>query len=389
MQSGSSNGSSLVDWRIATEFLPGGSHLHYGQGSSIELWQRPENSFLGEGTYGEVWKEQCVSSPQGEGKVRAVKKIPKGRQKVTERELRAMAAFSTPSDPHFLEYRRYLVQLYGWFENDSDIFISMELVPRGSLEDHIKGRSLSEPEVAIITVQISRALRLIHGTGFAHRDLKPGNILVAKTAPYWWVKVADFGIAKSTQGTQLNTLGRGTFTYMAPEVFAATNPYSLAYSVAVDIWSLGALAFCLIVGRPPFQNPQEAWRFTEGFFPFPGEALSQFRAEVFDLIFLAMSGNPARRPTAMGLLGHPWLQPYGIDVDRICEGLICSPPSATDFTASQGHSWNEMASNPWTEPAQAPQISSTIQPYIMAPRLPSRRSRLAAALISQVMGSFK
>ncbi|KAK8002074.1 hypothetical protein PG991_014296 [Apiospora marii] len=293
MQSGSSNGSSLVDWRIATEFLPGGSHLHYGQGSSIELWQRPENSFLGEGTYGEVWKEQCVSSPQGEGKVRAVKKIPKGRQKVTERELRAMAAFSTPSDPHFLEV------------------------------DHIKGRSLSEPEVAIITVQISRALRLIHGTGFAHRDLKPGNILVAKTAPYWWVKVADFGIAKSTQGTQLNTLGRGTFTYMAPEVFAATNPYSLAYSVAVDIWSLGALAFCLIVGRPPFQNPQEAWRFTEGFFPFPGEALSQFRAEVFDLIFLAMSGNPARRPTAMGLLGHPWLQPYGIDVDRICEGLIC------------------------------------------------------------------
>lgn len=65
------------------------------------------------------------------------------------------------------------MQFFGWFQSANKIFIAMELVPYRSLQEYLRQVPFVEIEAATITVQTARALRLIHGMGFAHRDLKP------------------------------------------------------------------------------------------------------------------------------------------------------------------------------------------------------------------------
>lgn len=65
------------------------------------------------------------------------------------------------------------MQFFGWFQSPNDIFIAMELVPHRSLQEYVRQVAFVEIEAATIIVQTARALRLIHGMGFAHRDLKP------------------------------------------------------------------------------------------------------------------------------------------------------------------------------------------------------------------------
>lgn len=129
--------------------------------------------------------------------------------------------------------------------------------------------------------------------------------------------MADFGIAKSTQGTQLNTSMTGTLEYMAPELFEENTPSSQSYSPAVDIWSLGAVIFCLFTQAPPFKNLPAAWKFANGYAPFPEEKLAQFSPGVLALVLKTMKGDPNQRPAPKELLEDAWLQPHGRYVDRV------------------------------------------------------------------------
>lgn len=129
-------------------------------------------------------------------------------------------------------------------------FFCMEYVPQ-SLDQRIRSGTVTAEEAACIVCKIAHAVEYLHQKGIIHRDLKPSNILLDEEGePY----VTDFGLAKifasDSHLTQTGTIA-GTPSYMAPE--QASGKTSQVDN-ASDIYSLGAVLYELLTGRPPFRG---------------------------------------------------------------------------------------------------------------------------------------
>ncbi|EGO57475.1 hypothetical protein NEUTE1DRAFT_41361 [Neurospora tetrasperma FGSC 2508] len=264
----------LKDWRIGSAFdehHPNAKLRHHAvPGGAFEQW-RPIH-LLGEGTFGEVYKEKCEHGffP---GKLRAVKRISKeqaGFLKSSQRELQALATFSKKNDP-----RQYI--------DDNAPF--------------------PETEGSLIAKQVAIGLRYMHQTGFLHRDLKPLNILIDTPGPGWKVKLADFGIARNIAGPTLYTHYIGTYGYIAPELFESSD----AYTAAVDIWALGAIVFCMCTGSPPFEQPQYLLQYRAGIRCFPSQVLGLSTGFCIDFIMGTMHANSRQRMDMDEIMDHEWL----------------------------------------------------------------------------------
>jgi serine/threonine protein kinase len=105
---------------------------------------------------------------------------------------------------------------------------------------------LSPDEAGPLLRQVADALVAAHAAGIVHRDVKPSNIMVARDGR---VKLADFGIARTATDPALTQTGlvTGSPAYLAPEVAAGQRG-----DESVDVWSLGATAFHVLAGRPPY-----------------------------------------------------------------------------------------------------------------------------------------
>jgi eukaryotic-like serine/threonine-protein kinase len=127
------------------------------------------------------------------------------------------------------------------------LYLSMEYFPGRTLSQVITQRGVVPlSDCKDYLSQICDGLAAAHDAGVVHRDLKPGNVLVGERNA---IKVIDFGLAKATAVEGLTATGAllGTPHYMAPEQIRGKNVDARA-----DIYSLGALAFHLLSGRPPF-----------------------------------------------------------------------------------------------------------------------------------------
>ena len=145
---------------------------------------------------------------------------------------------------------------YGHTE-DGVFYYVMEYLPGKSLEDLVKEHGpLPAERVVHFLRQTCRALREAHHLGLVHRDLKPANIFAAKVGGVYDVaKLLDFGLVKQTyadpqQATTLTQAGGfgGSPLYMAPEQATAYDEVD----GRGDIYSLGAVAYFLLTGKPPF-----------------------------------------------------------------------------------------------------------------------------------------
>lgn len=126
----------------------------------------------------------------------------------------------------------------GW-----DILIKTEMLQ--SLVDYSNDNPLGEDEIIKLGVDISRAISFCSKHGIIHRDIKPDNIYVSASGDF---KLGDFGIATFVEETQYDMSRKGTYSYMAPEVFHGDN-----YGTMVDIYSLGLVMYKLLnYGRNPF-----------------------------------------------------------------------------------------------------------------------------------------
>ena len=140
-----------------------------------------------------------------------------------------------------------IVGVFDSGEDDGVPFIVMEQLSGRTLADRIAEGPLSEADARQLTLEILSALEASHEEGILHRDLKPGNVMLTEKGV---AKVADFGIAKVTEGLDLTTSGLtlGTPAYLAPERVAGEPA-----TPSTDVYSAGVVLYEMLSGKKPFE----------------------------------------------------------------------------------------------------------------------------------------
>jgi serine/threonine protein kinase len=197
------------------------------------------------------------------------------------REARLAARLSHPN----------VVSVFDAGEYDGRPYIVMELVEGETLAE--RGRVPLE-EARALALQAARGLAHAHDAGLIHRDIKPGNLLVRVDGT---LKIADFGIARAAETTALTKAGTvlGTAAYLAPEQALGEE-----VTPAADVYSLGAVLYELLTGRPPFEfdsladlaEQQRAMAITP-----VRELAPQVPRDLEDLVMRCLARNPAYRPS--------------------------------------------------------------------------------------------
>jgi serine/threonine-protein kinase len=167
--------------------------------------------------------------------------------------------------------------------------------------EYVPGTTLAEldripPEEAVgLAVQACRGLAHAHGKGLVHRDVKPQNLLLRDDGT---VKVADFGIARAAETTALTQVGTvlGTAAYLSPEQALGEE-----VTAAADIYSLGAVLYELLTGRPPYEFESLAdlgAKQTSGQIAPVSELAPRVPRHVEDAVMRSLARNPAYRPAS-------------------------------------------------------------------------------------------
>ena len=200
------------------------------------------------------------------------------------REAQAAANLSHPN----------IVPVFDWGEDNGTYFIVMELVDGTSLADMLRGgRTLTASHSATLMAQVAAALGYAHRNGVVHRDVKPGNILIASDGQ---VKVTDFGIAQAMSvEDQLAEEGSvmGTATYFSPE-----QAEGAPVDGRSDIYSLGVVLYEMLAGRPPFIGDSPvavSSQHVHGTVPPPAEFNSAIPADLQAIVMEALAKSPERR----------------------------------------------------------------------------------------------
>ncbi len=145
----------------------------------------------------------------------------------------------------------HIVPLYDTWTDEDGAHLVMRLLRGGSLKDLLASGPLEPENIVELVRQVASALDAAHRQGIIHRDLKPSNILFDEDGNAY---LSDFGIAKNLEAEiTLTPTGAilGTPAYMAPEQIRGEKLTNLS-----DVYSLGAVIYELLVGRPPFSDQE-------------------------------------------------------------------------------------------------------------------------------------
>lgn len=260
----------------------------------------------------------------------AVKRVNFTNKEMRQQMLRDIKILSEGHDvPGLLSFLgAYLVP------EREQIAIVLEYMDGGTLADVLKklGR-LPEDALATITARLLQGLVFMHSRHMVHRDIKPANILMSRSGE---AKLSDFGISATAEHTLAQCLTyTGTVTYMSPERLE-----NKPYNFKADIWSLGLVLVECLTGRYPFEagaagGPMELIIHVlqdEVPLPPPGSISEPCR----DFLSSCLARDPARRPPAAALLGHPWLAAAGrVDVRGLMGGLAQQPDERLEEIACQ------------------------------------------------------
>ncbi|MFC1500024.1 protein kinase [Candidatus Zixiibacteriota bacterium] len=199
---------------------------------------------IGAGGMGEVW----LAEDQMLERNVAIKLLPRHSAAKEEdrirfiREAKAAAQLDHPN----------ITQVYEIGEEEGELFIAMAHIGGGSLKerlDTLEGGTLPLADILDWSVQAAEGLAEAHRNGVVHRDIKPDNLMLSESGV---VKITDFGLARLEKSTNLTAEGAtlGTVNYMSPE-------QALGDEVdhRTDLFSLGAMMYELVSGRPPFDGP--------------------------------------------------------------------------------------------------------------------------------------
>ncbi|CAE6463451.1 unnamed protein product [Rhizoctonia solani] len=270
--------------------------------------------FLGEGGFARVY--EVLDARGGRHAIKCVAKTSlkskKSRTKLYA-EIKLHRALQHPNIVGFEEC----------FEDDDNVYMTLELCEVGSMMDMLRRRKrYTEPEARFFLIQVIGACQYMHSHQVIHRDLKLGNLFLDREMN---VKVGDFGLAALIEkpGERKKTIC-GTPNYIAPEVLFDT---ANGHSFEVDTWSIGVILYTLVVGKPPFQTKDVKTiykRIRDNKYEFPPER--PISPDAQNLISAILTPVPEERPSLIEILEHPFFT----------QGIIPShiPISAQDVAPS-------------------------------------------------------
>jgi serine/threonine-protein kinase len=247
------------------------------------------------------------------------------------REARAAAGLNHPN----------IVSVFDFGQDDGSYFIVMEYVDGVTLRDIIRSDGPMDPARAIeIGTDVAAALGVAHRHGVVHRDVKPGNVLIAGPVPErsagpvpersaGTVKVADFGIARAGDPRDSLTMTgavMGTATYLSPEQ-AQGHPIDHRS----DLYSLGVVLYEMLAGRPPFAGATPVaiayQHLTETPVP-PSTHNSNVPAALDAVVLRAMEKDPDARPGSADELRSELLAAARADEPE--PTVVVAPPAAVE-----------------------------------------------------------
>ena len=193
----------------------------------------------------------------------------------------------------------HVVPVYDVDEVDGVLFIAMRYVRGSTLQQLLRDSGpLSVAETGRIVGQVASALDAAHAAGLVHRDVKPANVLLAE--PDGHVYLGDFGLAKPMCSASTTRTGffLGTADYSAPEQIEGR-----PLDARADVYSLGAVAFHCLTGRPPFTRDTE-FAVLQAHLGDPPPLVSELRpdlpVEVDRVVATALAKSPEARYASAG-----------------------------------------------------------------------------------------
>ncbi|KAH8582407.1 calcium calmodulin-dependent kinase with a kinase domain and 4 calmodulin like EF hands [Cryptosporidium sp. chipmunk genotype I] len=260
----------------------------------INQYYNLENT-IGRGSWGEV----KIAVQKATGIRRAAKKIPKYFVEDVDRfkqEIEIMKSLDHPN----------IIRLYETFEDNTDIYLVMELCTGGELfERVVHKRVFRESDAARIMKDVLSAVAYCHKLNVAHRDLKPENFLFLTDSPDSPLKLIDFGLAARFKPGKMMRTKVGTPYYVSPQVLEGL------YGPECDEWSAGVMMYVLLCGYPPFSAPTDSevmLKIREGTFTFPEKDWLNVSPQAESLIRRLLTKSPKQRITSLQALEHEWFE---------------------------------------------------------------------------------
>ncbi|KAJ1309149.1 hypothetical protein OPQ81_004822 [Rhizoctonia solani] len=212
---------------------------------------------------------------------------------ITEHNLHDSRALEREVEIHGNLNHEHIIQLYSHHEEPGRLFLVMELAEHGDLQEYLKNHGpLSEAHTKHIAWQVYQAVAFTHSMRVTHRDLKPENILITSLDPFF-VKIADFGLAKAVDGQTFLKTFCGTQNYVAPEILQGAT----GYGQMVDIYSLGVIFLFCMTGKWVFDY--EALAILQH---------ADVSEDCIDLLRRCVQPQPQDRISSSDALKHPWFR---------------------------------------------------------------------------------
>ncbi|KAK7258408.1 hypothetical protein RIF29_23983 [Crotalaria pallida] len=255
---------------------------------------------IGSGSFAVVYRSRHRKT----GLEYAVKEIDKKQlsPKVKDSLLKEISILSTIHHPN-------IIRLFEAIQTNDRIYLVLEYCDGGDLAAYIhRHGKVSEATARHFMRQLAAGLQVLQEKHLIHRDLKPQNLLLATNEATPLMKIGDFGFARSlAPHDELADTLCGSPLYMAPEIIQ-----NQKYDAKADLWSVGAILFQLVTGRPPFEGNSQYQLFqnilksTE--LRFPPVALTELHSDCLDLCRKLLRQNPVERLTFKEFFDHNFLQ---------------------------------------------------------------------------------
>ena len=276
--------------------------IGYKYDADVKLEDFVLKLMLGRGTFGKVFLAELPSANNKPYAIKAIRKdVLLDFKQVKNTKLEKDILFSC--DHPFLVGMDFL------FQTPERLYFVMPFIKGGELYKIFKQKKrLPEDVVRFYAMQIIMAIGYLHTKGIMHRDLKLENILVDEDG---YLKIIDYGLAKTLQESSVTKTFCGTPEYLAPEMVTQAG-----HDFAVDWWAIGILIYEMLIGVTPFYNRERKLlllkiRQSRVVFPDKNKYKIDYSDEFVDIVVKLLDKDKTKRLGSGGedfleILNHPF-----------------------------------------------------------------------------------